>query len=495
MSASVSNASTTNAQATSVDAEALLQRIAGLIDAGRGGVARPLLAAARRLSPPSARLSHLAARLALREGALDEATAELNEAVTLDPLHAGLRICRADLRERCGDLDGATRDAAEAVILDRHDPVAKAALGGLMIRLGRFGDAASCLGEAVTAAPRDAPFREALATAQEAGGDPDTALATLVEGIALTPTVVALRNAAILLCVRGRRFDQAVQLAEQARQVGIADACTFGLCGHALSAMGRHDEATGAYVEALKLGPEDDYVRHLVMASRATPSALRAPADYVRTVFDGYADRFESHLVALGYRIPGLIRSALREHPAIMGGRSLGPVLDLGCGTGFAALAISDLPLGPITGVDLSARMLAHAAAKQIYAELIEGDLVSLLAAERRNWPLILAADVFCYFGALDTLLGAIHPRMEPGGWLIFSVEALLADHNGTVPGNGAWALHRQGRYAHAHGYVREAAAAAGFREIRYEEQTVRNEANAPVPGLFVVLERPRLDA
>jgi predicted TPR repeat methyltransferase len=482
-------------QATAADADALIQRIAGLVEAGRGAVARPLLAAARRLVPPSATLAHLAAQLALREGSLDEAKLELDEALALDPSHAGLRICRADVRERCGDLDGATRDAAEAVILDRQDPVAKALLGGLMLRLGRFDDAASCLGEALTAAPRDAPFREALATAQEAGGDADAALATLIEGINLSPAVVALRNAAILLCVRRRRFGQAVELAEQARKAGIADACTFGLCGHALSAMGRHDEATETYNEALKLGPEDNYVRHLVMSARATPGGDRAPADYVRTVFDGYAERFDNHLIMLGYRIPGLIRSALLAHPALSAGRPLGPVLDLGCGTGFAALAISDLPVGPITGVDLSGRMLAQAAAKQIYADLIEDDIVAVLAGEPRVWPLVLAADVFCYFGALEALLAAIHAQMAVGGWLVFSVEALLPDHDGQVPGNGDWSLHRQGRYAHNEAYVRKAAAAAGFREVRFERQIARHEAGAPVAGLFMVLERPRLDA
>ena len=80
--------------------------------------------------------------------------------------------------------------------------------------------------------------------------------------------------------------------------------------------------------------------------------------------------------------------------------------------------------------------------------------------------------------------------RLDPGGWFVFSVEELLPDHDGTVPGNGAWALQRQGRYAHSFAYVAAAAQAAGFHARLMEPQTIRFEANAPVAGTFAVLER-----
>jgi thioredoxin-like negative regulator of GroEL len=78
-----------------VDADTLMARVEQLIDQGRLGVARPLLAAARGLASPSAGLSVLAARLALSDGALDGAEAELNQALAIEPDHAGLRKCHA----------------------------------------------------------------------------------------------------------------------------------------------------------------------------------------------------------------------------------------------------------------------------------------------------------------------------------------------------------------------------------------------------------------
>jgi predicted TPR repeat methyltransferase len=103
---------------------------------------------------------------------------------------------------------------------------------------------------------------------------------------------------------------------------------------------------------------------------------------------------------------------------------------------------------------------------------------------------LILAADVLCYFGALEELFGLAHARLAPGGWFIFSAEELLPDYDGVVPGNGRWALQRMGRYAHASDYVHEAAIAAGFRILRSDRPVIRQEGGAPVPGIMLTVER-----
>ncbi len=410
--------------------------------------------------------------------------------MSADPDHTGLRKCRAELRRRLGDLDGATRDAAEAVILDREDPAAKALFGELLLDLGRTSDAVACLGEAVAGVPRNIVSRDALSRALVATGDLDGAMLTLLEGIAIVPGATATRNAAILLCMRRRDFIQAGHLAEQARIAGAADASTFGMKGHALSSLGRHNEAAIAYGEALKLAPGDAYVRHLAATSHRI--AARAPDDYVRTLFDGYADRFESHLIELGYRIPGLIRRHVIDFATVA---NIGPVLDLGCGTGLVALALSDLELGPFTGIDLSPRMLDQARGKALYATLLEARLPVALREDTSRWNLILAADLLCYFGALEEMFDAVRERLKPGGRFIFSVEELVPDHDGTIQGNGDWALGRLGRYAHDYAYVARTADERGFRCMALSHETLRHEAGGPVAGLIMVLERTNGDA
>jgi predicted TPR repeat methyltransferase len=473
------------------DAAALMRRLSELITAGRTSAARPLLAALRRLVPSSPRLCDLAALLAMREGRSDAALAELDAGLAATPSDASLYRRRAQIRHQLGDPTSAVRDAAEAVVLDPADPSGKALLGALLTELRRPIEAVCCLQEAVAASPTDPAFCRALAAAQAAAGEPDAAAATLAAGIATAPDSAELRHEAVLLAVRRQQFEEAVALAEGARRDGIADACLFALKAHALSKLARCDHAAEAYAEAVKLGPDDPYLRHLGAAFGWLPRPERASLDYLRAVFDPYADRFDAHLISLGYRIPGAIRAALLHHAVFPQDGPLGPVLDLGCGTGLAGVAVSDLPLGPLIGVDISGAMLAKAAAKRLYAALHEADIMAFLKQEGPDFAAILAADVLCYFGALNELMTAVARRLRPGGLFIASIEEHVAAAAINV---GTWALGTHGRYAHRAAYLMTTAQAAGLSVLALENQVVRREAGEPVAGLLAVLQR-RSDA
>jgi predicted TPR repeat methyltransferase len=472
------------------DTPRLLRRVHEMIDRGRLTGARPLLAALKSLPGAQAGIAEAEARLLLREGRQEAALELLDGAIAQFPAERALHVCRADARMQANDAMGAAGDAASAVLMDRTDPVAKAMLGIALIDLGRLAEAAACLHEAVQGNPANAAFRCALATACERSGDADSAAAVLAEGVRYLPADVSLRTAAIMVEMRRRAFAQAADLAEAARQDGAIDACVMGLLGHALSSLGRHAEAADAYGEALKLGPEDPYVRHLVAAAGVLPQAQRAPGAYLEAVFDGYAPRFEAHLISLGYRAPGLLRAALLAHLPAEAGAPLGPVLDLGCGTGLIGVVLSDLALGGLVGVDASERMLDEARHKGLYAELIHDDLEAMLHRTTATWPVVIAADVLCYFGALGAVMAAVHARMPPGGLFLFTVEELPPDG----PDGSSWQLGRQGRYAHQAAHVRASALAAGFQLRELRRETLRYEADAPVDGLLVVLQRTRHD-
>jgi predicted TPR repeat methyltransferase len=83
-----------------------------------------------------------------------------------------------------------------------------------------------------------------------------------------------------------------------------------------------------------------------------------------------------------------------------------------------------------------------------------------------------------------------VHKSLTPDGWFVFSAEEIMPDHDGVMPGNGEYALGRQGRYAHAPHYLYEAAYAAGFRVLRFDRPVLRQEAGVDVPGLLLTLER-----
>lgn len=465
---------------------ALLHLATDMLAAGRLLAARVSTDALRPLIGDQLEFAELEVGLLLSEGRPDEAARCLDGAIGRMPEAAALRVCRAEARLRAGDAAGAASEAAEAITLDPRHIGAKALLGLALIEVGWLRDAASCLREAVRAAPGHPQYRLALAHALERDDRGDDAVAVLEQGFAHAPGEPTLRIAAITAEMRRRRFDRAEALASAARGDGIADACVFGLLGHALSSLGRHEDAAEAYAEALKLAPEDPYVRHLVTASGILPSASRAPAEYVETVFDGYADRFDEHLVSLGYRVPGLLRARLL---AARPGGAFGPVLDLGCGTGFMGVVLSDLALDALVGVDLSTRMLERAEARGLYSELRHGDIERFLAEDQRIWPVIVAADVLCYLGALDGLFASIRERLDPAGLFLFTVEEATPDETASD-----WSLLRLGRYVHTEAYIRRCAAENGLAVRAIEREAVRLESGSPVAGLVVSLGRAALD-
>jgi predicted TPR repeat methyltransferase len=478
-----------------VDATLMTRRAREMLAAGRIGAVRPLLDAIRKVAPPGSDLAELSANLLLREGRREEALAELNAAIETDSRAAPLWRLRADARVQLGDLAGALQDAAEAVILEPRDPAAQALLGAVLLNLGRLDEAVACLREAVAGAPDRVGYRLVLANALECGGDAAAANAALGEGIRLAPLDGRLRVGAILLAMHQGAFASAAGLAAAARADGVADARVLGLLGHALSNLGRHGEAAETYAEALKLAPEDIYMRYLVAASGGLPQAPRAPRAYIEAVFNGCAGSFDAHLISLNYRVPGLLRSALlAERPWLAGSTErFGPVLDLGCGTGLVGVALSDLSLAPLVGVDLAAAMLAQARARGLYAELRQVDIETALAEQTGPWALLLAGDVLCYFGALDGILKDAYACLRPGvpgaaGLFLLSVEELPAAEAGETA--RGWRLGPLGRYAHSAEYVARTAEAAGFAVRTLRHDMLRREQDLPVPGLIVVLER-----
>jgi predicted TPR repeat methyltransferase len=190
-----------------------------------------------------------------------------------------------------------------------------------------------------------------------------------------------------------------------------------------------------------------------------------------------------------------LLRAALlAERPWLSGSTEpFGPVLDLGCGTGLVGVALSDLNLAPLVGVDLATGMLAQARARGLYAELRHRDIETALEEESGPWALLLAGDVLCYFGALDGILSNAYARLRPGapgagGLFLFSVEELPAAENGET--TRGWRLGPLGRYAHTPEYVARTAEASGFAVRTLRREQLRRDQDKPVGGLIVVLER-----
>ena len=230
--------------------------------------------------------------------------------------------------------------------------------------------------------------------------------------------------------------------------------------------------------------PGHPVARHIGAAIAGLGTEERASDAYVRQTFDLFAGEFESKLSELGYRAPALLAEAVAaEGRSPDGGRAvLDAVLDAGCGTGLCAPFLRPCARR-LTGADLSPGMLERARERGLYDELEEAELGAFLAAHPSAFDLIVAADVLCYFGALESVLAGAAASLRPGGRLAFTVERLDAE-------DVSYRVNPHGRYAHAEGHVRASLDGAGLTIVRFDRDTLRFESGEPVEGLVVVAAR-----
>jgi predicted TPR repeat methyltransferase len=272
----------------------------------------------------------------------------------------------------------------------------------------------------------------------------------------------------------------AADLLTQALELAPRYASAWFALGELREKLGDQAGAVAAFEEARAADPVDRHGAALHLIQLGVQPAAAMPQGYVRALFDGYAPGFDEALTkGLNYRAPELLFHAVQA--AHVGQQmKFGSVLDLGCGTGLAAL-----PFRPfadwMVGVDLSPAMLAQARSKGLYDRLIESELLDFLAGEAKigaRYHLVLAADVFMYLDDLAPVLKAIAQVRASSGQLAFSVE--------THAGDGVL-LRETLRYAHGEAHVRAALVAAGVKPISLDFASTRTEKGIPMPGLIVM--------
>jgi predicted TPR repeat methyltransferase len=203
------------------------------------------------------------------------------------------------------------------------------------------------------------------------------------------------------------------------------------------------------------------------------------PLDYVRSLFNSYANHYEAHLVqTLHYQVPALMYQMLRLYTGVENNRW--HILDLGCGTGLCGQAFTAYAAS-LTGVDLSDEMLKLAAEKQIYDEIIQADIISYLQHASNQYDLVIASDVFSYFGCLDLLISLISGAVKQEGLLMFSVEkSEQADYEMTD----------SGRFIHSKQYVDCLAQDKQFVLLQSQEVILRLQEDRPVLGYLYLLKK-----
>jgi predicted TPR repeat methyltransferase len=375
---------------------------------------------------------------------------------------------------------------AEAVAIYRHivaeQPTALKAwalMGLCATQCGDLDTAADALQRAVELEPQAGNIHFRLGVVLFQQGHADRAAVAFRRAADLDPTNIdALQNLGAALVDLGHHAE-----AQPVFEAVLQRQADFELAWSGLANVYRALNNTAGMVHALEravaINPDNPATRHLLQAARGlTPS--RADADYVESFFDGYAARFDQHLVQrLGYKGPEVLRDLLaKEFPE----RVWADVLDLGCGTGlFGAAIIQRSAEAKVVGVDLSRNMIEAARARGIYAQLTKADVVDFVTVCADKFDLVAAADVLIYVGELSALFAGVAHCLRAGGVFAFTVEESQVEN---------FVLDSSGRYAHSRGYL-EAQAKKHMLAVRVMTTApLRLDGQGFENGLFVVLQQ-----
>jgi len=244
-----------------------------------------------------------------------------------------------------------------------------------------------------------------------------------------------------------------------------------------LRVLGRESETRVIYERLLESNPDDELACHMLAALTGENVPARPDERYVRNLFDSFSQSFDEVLDNLDYRAPELVGAVV----ARLYGAGTGSlrVLDAGCGTGLCGQYLRAVS-GTLDGVDLSSGMLARAAVSGHYDRLVEAEITAFLRQVDAPFDLIVSADTFCYFGALDELFGVAAAALAPGGHLVFTVER----EDGPAP--AGFLLNPHGRYGHTRDGVSAELRGAGLSVGGIDEVVLRRERGEPVHGFLV---------
>jgi predicted TPR repeat methyltransferase len=367
-----------------------------------------------------------------------------------------------------------------ALVPDRADWYSN--LGIVLQSRGRLEEAVASYRRAIAIDPEHANAYSNLGVVLRATGRPDEAEAAYRTAIRLNPNHAdAYVNLGILLNGSHRTAEaaecycRAITLRPRhpdARKLLVLAHCTLGETSEALTILR----------EWLDEEPENPIAQHMLAACTGFDVPPRASNGFIERTFDNFASSFESKLERLSYRAPALV-SAMLDASGIEPLKQL-DVLDAGCGTGLCGPLVARYARR-LVGVDLSTGMLALANEKNLYDELVRGELTEYLHANRDAFDLIVSADTLVYFGALEDVCAAAAAALRANGLFIFTLEHAARPETGE-----GHRLELHGRYSHTAAYVERSLAASGLQPTIGHAQ-LRLEAGVPVAGLVIRALKP----
>jgi predicted TPR repeat methyltransferase len=283
-----------------------------------------------------------------------------------------------------------------------------------------------------------------------------------------------------VISMREGQFKEAIEFYLQAVKIDTRFYDAHNNLGVAYLTLKDQSAALLHFRAAAQLQPNNAALRHTIMILSREKNISDSPPEYIRSLFDSYADHYDAHLAqSLHYQVPQHLRQMIEKARGAV--YSQWDILDLGCGTGLSGELLKGYA-NRLIGVDLSSKMLAIAEQKHLYDELIESDILAFLQSQpEETYELIVAADVLVYSGDLAAIIAAVSRVLKLKGIVAFNLEISRQDD---------YLITDSGRFAHSKNYMDQLALKNHLQLLQYQTAVMRTQNEIAVSGHFYLLER-----
>jgi predicted TPR repeat methyltransferase len=433
---------------------------------------------ALRIEPSFADAHFNYARLLIVDGNYLSARYILLHALELNDKHPAVLGQLAELALIDGEYEEAAEYYSERLKIQPTHADTYHSLGIALYKLGDFENAADAFTYSIELGTSSSDAHFNLANAKIELGQFKEALKHYMQQLEVEATAEAYYNIGVILMAQDHHND-ALQYFKSAQDKDPENLETLQNIAAIYLKQAKTSQAIKTYEDILRIDPHNDEIRHIINALSGGQTPERSPNAYVKNLFNHYASYYEKHLQThLHYDVPDQLMRAIEEEAQCRASEDW-RVLDLGCGTGLMGEKIKHLA-DHLTGVDVSPNMIQQAERKNIYNDLMIGDVNNIFDSQA-DMDLVVAADVFTYIGDLSEIFKQTYQVLKPDGLFAFTVEKT----NETD-----YVLQKTIRFAHNKKYIEKLAQDNNFTIERLANIHLRRQHGQPVDGYLLVLRK-----
>ena len=339
-------------------------------------------------------------------------------------------------------------------------------------KLSEFNKAISSYEEAISIQPGYVEAYYNLGNLYHQMGELDKAVRNFKKVVALDPDYSKVHPNKTLLVIyffsKGE-INNALETLQTWIKSNPDDALLFNMMGGCYLSLREFKMSIQSYEKALELKPDYAIPQHMINSLKGHTSKS-PPKEYVKNLFDDYAERFNDSLVqGLQYKLPFIIKDLIQN---ISSKSKFAKTIDLGCGTGLSGNGLSEIS-EHLSGIDISENMISKADELDVYDNLYTGDIVEALNAVQENFDLFVALDVLIYVGDVESIFKTVHKYSNPESIFVFSTE---------IQEESGYSLLSSSRYSHSDSYIMNQASGK-FVLIKSKDTVIRKEGNNLIHG------------